>query len=443
MQLELVRAHKSIKQLPDIEINDFVILTGVNGAGKTQFLECLNNGYIKIKDIKNTSQDQIRLFNNSNLLPNSSQGFSSYQLDQERESVWRHFKSCQDQLKDVLLNKLAHLSIVVDDLILFINDIDYLEEKLNSRLGKNRSMDKTINLTKDYFINSHKILIQNFCQNQFERQVLIEKMEEWINKHSLLWTEHEFTVNYFDISSSVNIFQQSFSRLFVAYRNALWENDFNEFRAKKKNKNLSFLSFEEFVNIHGDPPWNLINKALEIMDLDFRISIPSEDPKVSYRALLEDKKRNVEVDFNDLSSGEKIIISFILCLYQSEDKRNIIQYPKLLLFDEVDASLHPSMTKMMLKIIKEILVDKLGIKVILTTHSPSTVALAPEDTLYVMSRNSEPRLKKVNKDKALSILTAGIPTLSIDPDNRRQILVESQHDAYHYEKNLFKTEIPT
>ncbi|MGB2923905.1 MAG: AAA family ATPase [Limnothrix sp.] len=436
MQLELVRAYKSIKQLPDIEINDFVVLTGVNGAGKTQFLECLQRKFIKIKDIESTDQNEVRLFDGKNLVPNNSQKISSHQIDQERESVWQAFKSCQNNLNNELLKRLSNVSIIVDDVSPFINDINYLEEKLESGIGKdkNKNINRIIDPTKTILMNSRETLIRNFCQKKPERQILIARMEEQINKHPLLWLEKEFAAHYIDVNSSISIFQQSLSRLFVAYRKASCENEINQFLVERKGKNVPFLSKNDFEKIYGKEPWKVLNNIFKIVDFDFRISIPDEDQKISYQAFLQDIQRNVEVDFNDLSSGEKIIISFVLCLYQSEDRRNIVQYPKLLLFDEIDASLHPSMTKMMLKIIREILVDKLGIKVILTTHSPSTVALAPEDTLYVMNKNSEPRIEKVNKDKALLILTAGIPTLSIDPDNRRQVLVESQHDVYHYEK---------
>lgn len=69
----------------------------------------------------------------------------------------------------------------------------------------------------------------------------------------------------------------------------------------------------------------------------------------------------------------------------------------------------------------------------MTTHSPSTVALAAEESLFAMYKDENRRLRKTSKDKALAILTAGVPTLSIDYENRRQVFVESQHDVESYE----------
>jgi hypothetical protein len=110
-----------------------------------------------------------------------------------------------------------------------------------------------------------------------------------------------------------------------------------------------------------------------------------------------------------------------------------VEYPQVLLFDEIDAPLHPSMTQSLLRTIQTVLVQQHNIKVILTTHSPSTVALAPEDSLYAMRKGETDRLVKTSKDSALSILMSGVPTLSMSYENRRQVFTESHYDAEFYE----------
>ena len=54
-----------------------------------------------------------------------------------------------------------------------------------------------------------------------------------------------------------------------------------------------------------------------------------------------------------------------------------------------------------------------------------------------------PKLEKCTKGKALSILTTGVPTLSISYEGRRQVFVESKTDAGIYEKlyQCFKAEL--
>ena len=43
------------------------------------------------------------------------------------------------------------------------------------------------------------------------------------------------------------------------------------------------------------------------------------------------------------------------------------------------------MTRHLLNVIKDVLVERYNVRTILTTHSPSTVALAPADSIFVMS----------------------------------------------------------
>ncbi len=125
-------------------------------------------------------------------------------------------------------------------------------------------------------------------------------------------------------------------------------------------------------------------------------------------------------------------MSFAFAVYFASDQRQIISRPKLLLLDEVDAPLHPSMCRNLLATIQEVLVKQHNLCVIMTTHSPSTVAMASEEAVHVM-RPGEPGIHKVSRDAALRDLTAGVPTLSLKNDGRRQVFVESPKDVSIYE----------
>lgn len=123
-------------------------------------------------------------------------------------------------------------------------------------------------------------------------------------------------------------------------------------------------------------------------------------------------------------------MSLAIAIYNS-NKDNVKN--KILLIDEPDAALHPEFSKFLLTAIKKHIVDGAGVKVIITTHSPTTVAMADEDWLYEMDKN-EKIPQKVSKQRALSILTADIPSLRVSINNRRIVFVESHYDADNYEK---------
>ena len=80
-----------------------------------------------------------------------------------------------------------------------------------------------------------------------------------------------------------------------------------------------------------------------------------------------------------------------------------------------------------------IFIQKFGIKVLVTTHSPSTIALCPEDSIYELKNHEASSLEKISKDDALQLLTGFIPTLSLDYKNHKQIFVESPTDVEFYQ----------
>jgi uncharacterized pyridoxamine 5'-phosphate oxidase family protein len=96
--------------------------------------------------------------------------------------------------------------------------------------------------------------------------------------------------------------------------------------------------------------------------------------------------------------------------------------------------------KKLIENIQSLFIDKLGITFILTTHSPTTVALAPEGSIFRLKNENETTLEKISKDEALKDLTFGIPNLSIDYKNHRQVFVESETDLNYYQAiyNLYK-----
>jgi energy-coupling factor transporter ATP-binding protein EcfA2 len=146
-----------------------------------------------------------------------------------------------------------------------------------------------------------------------------------------------------------------------------------------------------------------------------------------YELKLRDRNSKVEIRALDLSSGEQALLQLVLWLYSS-GRPGV--FPKLLLLDEPDAHLHPSMTTQFFAVISEVLVAKHGVRVIMTTHSPSTVALAPEDSVFELERGAKAVKKVVNRQDVISILTAGLVTVS---RSTKFCFVEDEDDVEFYE----------
>jgi energy-coupling factor transporter ATP-binding protein EcfA2 len=192
------------------------------------------------------------------------------------------------------------------------------------------------------------------------------------------------------------------------------------------------------------PAAYLRHKGINSAGLPYELTIPPEEPveaifndplnrlnPYQFSAKLINPADGTDIGIYNLSSGEKIILSLALLLYYFQH-RNLKK--SIVTLDEVDAHLHPSLTKQFFDVIYNVLIKEYGVRVIMATHSPSTVALAPVENLFVIKKGDQTTvIEGVNKDQALSILTSGVPSLSINYENRRQVFVESKYDAEYYE----------
>ncbi|MFC7622452.1 AAA family ATPase [Microlunatus sp. GCM10028923] len=239
-------------------------------------------------------------------------------------------------------------------------------------------------------------------------------------------------------------FSISLSRVFLSYHSAWQSNGYRRWRFEKSGEGSSSLTEDEFIGLYGPMPWRLLDSVLGIMRLPYTFVPPMDDATtVPYEPKLVNAA-GTELGLGDLSSGERVLLAIAVSVFLDGSIRNIARIPKLLLLDEADASLHPSMVKTLLSMIDEILVQRNGIRVIMTTHSPSTVALAPPDSLFSMS-DVAPRVVKTNVDRAVKALTEGVSTLSVSIENRRQVFVESYKDQDVYQRYfpILKSLIPS
>ncbi|GAA4340970.1 hypothetical protein GCM10023149_52860 [Mucilaginibacter gynuensis] len=194
--------------------------------------------------------------------------------------------------------------------------------------------------------------------------------------------------------------------------------------------------YKELIG-NESPPWVVFNNLLAESGLNYKVSMRDLDRGVTNLDLDIHLIKNAErIEFTDLSSGEKVIMSLIFAMYNfaSETPENPYPesiLPEYILFDEPDATLHPSMVKYFLNVLEKYFLGKKEIKLIMTTHSPTTVALAPDDSIFLMDDGV---LKKSDKAIAIKSLTVGLKNLSIYYNHRKDVFVESGTDKYFFER---------
>lgn len=193
------------------------------------------------------------------------------------------------------------------------------------------------------------------------------------------------------------------------------------------------LTEEQILARYGPPPWELFREVVRTLELPIEIDDPA-DTKFAYgfNAKLTHIVSGEIVKVEDLSTGERGILALAMWLFRSGS--NGI-FPPLILLDEPDSHLHPSFVHKLISFINDVLIAKHGCHVIITTHSPTTVALAPEDSLYEMLPNPSSLVKSTSRLQAIANLTGG--HLTILP-NTRSVLTEFWNDKSFYEATYKK-----
>lgn len=376
-----LKKHKSISQGLTFELPDFCVLTGKNGSGKSHLFEAMAERGLTNITIDGARVNLVHYIIFNGLNPNVGADCTYRTLLDEQKNMWVTLK----QILDNNYNGRA-----------FSNTTFFIDVECTNR--------QYLPIAKELFSLAHG-----------RKEDITEDLFNDI-----------YTIQPRDAKS---FFSSQFASIFKLYANRLEANDYNKFRNAQNGTSLPVLTAEEFEKKYGPKPWVLINKMMEGAGLNFRVNNPENQTRdEDFHLKLIDEQRGIEVEVNDLSTGERVLMSLALAIYNTnEDSLR----PDILLLDEPDAALHPEFSKVLLQAINESIVRDAGVKVVISTHSPTTVALSDESWVYQMEYGQAPR--KVSKKQALSILLKDLEPLRVSVENRRQVFVENRNDAGYLE----------
>ncbi|WKZ76157.1 MAG: AAA family ATPase [Vicingaceae bacterium] len=372
MEIKFTGKYKSVTTFTWTDVPNFAIITGPNGTGKSQLLDLIHNTIIN----KHGTTERVAITGDP-IKPNEVTFL---------KGEWQ-------------LQNTAHV------------DLSTIQQFLNSQFQQFQQNNP----------------VQNRNEQEVKRHYAFQDIIKKAGKSNKTQiTKEEFSEYFPEIYiEQESQLSQKIGEIFYNYR-------LSEIERQAKG-----LSPEAIIAEIGDKPWTVMREIIKESKLPFEINDPATNGiRESFQLRLTNTILNEPVNFVDLSSGEKVLISLMFYLYNSQEKK---VFPKLLLMDEPDAHLHPSMSQQFLNVIKNVLVDKFGVRVIMTTHSPSTVILAPNDSIYEMSR-VEPRIRKSpSKNHSVSLLTAGLVYVG---EGTKYFLVEDNDDVsfYSFAYNQLTTE---
>ncbi len=232
-------------------------------------------------------------------------------------------------------------------------------------------------------------------------------------------------------------FTLDLARESMAYlRTHKYQMEAKHFQSIEGDQSLAALIQEERLVKNRPAPWRMVNNVLQ--PFGFQLI----GPDVTLAAAESDLKLMLLNSAGDavppgaLSGGERALVALALAQYVASSGTS---FPRLLLLDESFSSLHPLLAKRALNTLQSVFVEGNSTRVILVTHSPTVVALAPRNAVFHVE-NTKPTLKvqRVSTDFALGLLTEGVPTLRVDIANQRQVLVEAPQDQLIY-SSLYST----
>ena len=387
LKIEGKTEHKGfLLKEPAVLNGNILVLTGRNGSGKTRLIESLQNqcSMISIGDeIVNTKD--VRLVEQSSLNP----------------SIGSNYNDAQFQTK------------ITGSLQLY----DRIKNDLNSPYDQNKSQQ--YNRMRDSGLDYESLF--KLCMS----------ISKTVNKSASELTHDDIILNFEEPLKNV-LGMQNISTIFNQYIKRLNKNKYNEWLRTVKGEDFQYWSEEEFFNRFGERPWTIVNKILEdTFDGKFQFIIPDEKSQsYTYQTQLIQTDNHLLVSVEHLSSGEKTLLWLALTLFNSQYyDAEIAHAPKILLIDEPDAFLHPKMVLKMYQALESFKCNFNSI-VLISTHSPTTVALAPSNEVFLVENDS---ISAVEKDSAIAQLLDGVTQISLNPKNRRQVFVESQYDADVYQ----------
>lgn len=453
MKLKYKDGYKSIGPFDPIELADCTILTGVNGSGKTHLLRALKEGRAVIDGIEPAD---IAYFNLAEFRAENEKKLTRGELEAMQSDGWEMFANQSTKLGNIK----ASLQVMKDELFGIKDDryklLESLAEEKNKAVlditdGDLKSSDKTFApRLKEFKTRIKKFFQQPELQGNPHYHG-IAAMCSSLRVFPGTLTKMEFKKHYVPVVLKDGFLPMQLGRIFLDHAIKEYEVfiklcDESPDVVPDKLREQARTRCRRPYN--GKTPWGIINEFLsEYGDFQYTITHPEPLDADAYFygkdqpfwPSLKTADGAISIPYNELSSGEEVLFALALCLFKTQSD-NI--FPKVLLLDEVDASLHPSMIEQLFRVIENVFIKK-GTRVILATHSPTTIALAPDDSVFVVNKTRSPnRIEKRDKKRALAILTQGFATLDqglilIDQTSQKPAVVITEgHNTIYIKKAI-------
>lgn len=408
-------------------IPNLAVITGINGAGKSHLIRLLTS-----TASKQGNSPQLNVVNAataSNVVLVAPTSINDKSID----GLIGYFKNTEYRLGRIAANQ--------QNIAQSTQFIERIENQLRSvtDIGQKANFNRQIH-DQQNTISRWRNEIENLTIYEYEQEldVVVSKLQ----KNCIELTEDEVRDNASPIFNSLTDIPD-----FTKY---IQQNE--AYKDKLRIKYSKALDFKRSKELESEKKiYQLINELFVKFGFDYYVMKDPYEKDDNWDGKLLFLGKNSEViEYDRLSSGEQMIVKFVIWAMGKDERGKRIN---TMLLDEPDAHLHPKMSRMMIEILQEISNPKSkggsGIRVILTTHSPSTVAFTPQESLFVLEKDEHGNrhIKSTNTKNAIHILSEGIFTFdkAIDSfqliaNSQKQLIVctEGKTDVMHIKTAMQK-----
>ena len=403
LSIQLNQNYKSFENKFKVSLDgDLIILSGVNGSGKSQLIDIIRQQWIsgQNKNIEAIIKIDGTEINKKDIL----------------------FRSFKEAINITEIQRVGVQSIK--------GHKDQIWNAYNNyQLDPNR---KELEQFQESSIKARKILIDKFGEEKFKNNQITQEDIDKIDMGDFAWRSDDVFTNiigdlFFDYAKKVHI---------------------GKTKCGDTINKFSISSLET-------PPWIQLNNLFFELGLEYRFKgkqkdyfIKVDDFQLNESPKLYQLKKDGDIDENDsrnlsdLSDGEKAIILLIFASFSNVNYK----YKKILLLDEFDATFNPSLVEAFYKLIYKYFISK-DILVVIATHSPATISLAPEYASFYEAfskTKSKQRILSVQKDdyNELRIANKNFYTRISDQKLRIEKLKKALNKTEKLYDEILKTKKP-
>ena len=433
MRIELTNPYLSIKQMNAVSLPNFSVLIGRNGVGKTQILNGLSTGNLSVPGIE---KSEIQKFD-----------INSFQIGDSGSASWdnahfalvtadQYFSKSDGPSPFELANQVFKRftkELVKEDKI---DRSNQKEHQFREQLYSIPDFSGLENMNKENPAFHYFREINQNVLKKLNNKIEIRGSSNYASKNSFRNNPaillimamkingklpHELTQE--DILRAANyegeLVENKINQLFVRYKfeQYVWAHT----QSEKTRKSVETL-MEEYRKAMR-PPWEVLRTTLNQLResssepslFNFQFSDPEHDrlefsnyQQYTFQTKFTNRSTGDSYSVQHLSSGEKILLCLTLATFNKSIGR---RQPRLVLLDEIDALLHPSMISALITGLKSLFVNN-GTRVIMATHSVTTVSMLDEGEIFGVSRiGNAVNVQPVSRSETVSQLSEGLATI--------------------------------